>query len=55
MTGIIIGFIAILVYFLPSLVGYKKKNANAICLLNLLLGWTVVGWIVALVWSATKD
>jgi len=23
--------------------------------LNLLLGWTVVGWVAALVWALTKD
>lgn len=55
-----IGFILLLLlavafYFLPSIIGYNKKNANAICMLNLLLGWTVLGWIVALIWSMTKD
>ena len=23
--------------------------------LNILLGWTVIGWVVALVWALTKD
>lgn len=50
-------FIALFIYFIPALNGYmsKKKNASAILALNLFLGWTVLGWIIALVWSITKD
>lgn len=43
------------VYFIPSVVGRNKKNANAILMLNLFLGWTFIGWVVALVWACTKD
>ena len=45
------------IYFLPAVMAYAydKKNATAIFLLNLLLGWTILGWIIALVWSAMKD
>lgn len=53
--GILLLLIAVGLYFSPSIIGYNKKNANAICMLNLLLGWTVLGWIVALIWAMTKD
>ena len=43
------------VYFLPSFVGRHKRNAQAIAVLNLLLGWTIIGWIIALVWACTLD
>lgn len=43
------------VYFLPAVVGQHKRNATSILLLNLFLGWTVLGWIAALVWAATKE
>ena len=33
----------------------KKGNVVAIGALNLLLGWTLVGWVVSLVWSLSKD
>lgn len=59
-TGGILGVIVALVvglglYFLPTLVGAKKRNAGAIFALNLLLGWTLLGWIAALVWALTQD
>ena len=41
----------IVLYFLPTLIGRHKNDAFGIFLLNLLFGWTVIGWIVALVWA----
>lgn len=43
------------VYFLPTIIGARHHNAGAIFVLNLLLGWTFVGWIVALVWACTNS
>ena len=34
-----------LMYFLPTIIGRDKSDAGLIFLVNLLLGWTVVGWI----------
>ena len=42
---------AAFVYFLPAIIAHNKKNATAITVLNLFTGWTVVGWVVALVWA----
>jgi len=49
--------IVIFIYFLPTIVGCckKKKNAGAIFVLNLFLGWTFIGWVIALVWATTED
>ena len=43
------------VYFLPSLVAWKKDKFEAVFVLNLFLGWTFVGWIIALAWGANPD
>lgn len=51
----IFGLIAFVIYFLPTIIGRKKKNVMAILVLNLLLGWTLIGWVVALIWGTTKD
>lgn len=43
------------VYCIPWLValGREHPQAMAIGMLNLLLGWTLLGWTGALVWSCT--
>jgi hypothetical protein len=55
--GIILFILSLALYFLPTIVAVvrKKRNALAIFLLNLFLGITFIGWVVALVWSATRD
>ncbi|MFY9876841.1 MAG: superinfection immunity protein [Rhodomicrobium sp.] len=53
--AIVLTIVALLIYFLPSLVAHKKQNASAIFILNLFLGWTVLGWVAALVWAATSE
>jgi hypothetical protein len=47
----------LLVYFLPFVcaLSRNKRNSGAIFALNLLLGWTFIGWVVALVWALTAD
>ncbi len=49
--------ICLLTYFFPSIVAAarRKKNLGAIFALNLLLGWTFIAWVIALVWSLTHD
>ena len=44
-------------YFLPTIIAMarSKRDVMAIFLLNLFLGWSVIGWIVALVWAAKND
>ena len=47
--------VAFIAYFLPAFIAALRKHhqQNAIVVLNLLLGWTGVGWIGALVWAST--
>ena len=47
--------LAVLLHFLPTLIALLRGHHNGfpIFLTNLLLGWTVIGWIVALIWSFT--
>lgn len=43
----------IILYFLPSFLAlcFGHRDKGAILMLNILLGWTVIGWIIALIWS----
>lgn len=45
----------VLGYWLPSFVAFTRGHQNwwAIVAFNLLLGWTVLGWVFALFWSLT--
>lgn len=51
-TLILIAISAIL-YFIPSVVAWKRNHPQKtpIIALNVLLGWTLLGWVGALVWS----
>jgi Superinfection immunity protein len=45
--------LGIVVYFVPAMIAAARKHrkATSIFLVNLFLGWSVVGWIFALVWA----
>lgn len=57
MYEILVSVVFISIYLLPTIVAVadKKRNSGGIFVLNLLLGWTVFGWIIALVWASCKD
>ncbi len=45
------------VYALPAAIAKSKRRRNwvAISVLNLFLGMTFVGWVIALVWACMED
>jgi threonine/homoserine/homoserine lactone efflux protein len=45
-----------LIYFLPSVIAYQRHHQSLfqIFILNLLTSFTIVGWIVALVWACSE-
>lgn len=44
-------FILVIIYFIPTILAINTKNAVGVFLLNLLLGWTVLGWLVSIIWA----
>lgn len=44
-----------IIYFLPAVVACARghQNALAVFVLTLFLGWTLLGWVLALVWACT--
>ena len=50
-------FLAVIgvVYFLPSIIAARRYHPNGapIYVVNLFLGWTLIGWVIALAWSLT--
>jgi hypothetical protein len=55
--GVLLLLISVFLYFIPAIVAASKnkRNSGAIFGLNLLLGWTIVGWVASLVWALTND
>lgn len=46
-----------IMYFVPTAVAQYRKSENitTVVLLNIFLGWTVIGWIVALILAFAGD
>lgn len=57
MPGFLVAMAVFILYWLPAANAYSKhrKQRTAILLTNLLTGWTGIGWIVAMIWSAKED
>jgi len=55
-VGLVLFILVVVLYFLPSIIAYKgdKKNKGAILALNIVAGWTFLGWVVAIVWSCME-
>jgi hypothetical protein len=51
--GLIIGFF----YFFPSVLAKCRhhRDVQVIMAINLFLGWTLIGWFVALIWAETGN
>jgi hypothetical protein len=49
------GAVGLLLYFLPSIIAFVRGHHSriGIFLLNFLLGWSGLGWIVAFIWALT--
>jgi hypothetical protein len=43
--------ILLALYFLPTIIARDKKGVTGIFLLNFFLGWTFIGYIIALIWA----
>ena len=44
---------AILVYLIPTFIAFARKvpSTASIAVINIFLGWSIIGFIVALVWA----
>ena len=47
--------VALSIYFLPTIIGRKKKHAWAIFFCNLFFGGTGVGWLICLIWAMQSE
>lgn len=63
-AGGIIGLLVIVawvvgtvIYFIPTFIAFRRNKSNkiAILALNFFLGWSLVGWVVSLVWALSNE
>ena len=54
-AAIELGLIVVAIYVTPAFVAWERghKNLLAIAVFNLFLGWTGLGWAVAMAWACT--
>lgn len=54
--GLIIFILILFVYLIPAFVAKRRDHINkkAILILNIFLGWTFIGYVVALIWAFTN-
>lgn len=54
MEFIFTGF-ALVIYLLPSIIAFEREHHQfgPIVVINLVFGWTVLGWFGALAWSVS--
>lgn len=47
--------ILLVIYFAPTINAFEKKHRSrsGIATLNFFLGWTLIGWVIALAWSGS--
>jgi hypothetical protein len=45
------------IYFLPTIVALSRKvrHQGSVAVLNLFLGWTLIGWVVALAMACRSN
>lgn len=51
MEGIGLVIVVAVIYFIPTFVAWNKPNNGGIIILNIFLGWSILGWIAALIWA----
>ncbi|MEO7029426.1 MAG: superinfection immunity protein [Acidobacteriaceae bacterium] len=57
LTLVLVCVALFVIHFLPTFVARNRHVQNFwwIFLINLFFGWTLIGWIIALVWALQDD
>jgi hypothetical protein len=49
--------VVIALYLLPGIVAHQRRHNNflAILMMVIFLGWSFIGWVLALIWACTDN
>jgi len=50
-----VALLCLALYFIPTIVGWGHRNAASVTVINVFLGWTFIGWVVALAMAVYKE
>ena len=55
MSDFTVGFLVM--YFIPTIIAVlrRAKGDCGVLVINLFLGWTMIGWVVALAWAVSSE
>ena len=54
---VILLLLIVAIYMLPTLVAYARDipQRHIITVLNIILGWTLIGWVVCFLWALLAE
>lgn len=57
MEGLIVVALVVTFYFIPTVIAWQKDHDSLITIffVNLLFGWTILGWLAAVIWAAMQS
>jgi uncharacterized membrane protein len=57
MLGMLAFLCGVALYFLPAIIAHHRQHVSfgAIFLINLLAGWSIIGWIVCFAWACNGN
>ena len=49
--------LGVITYMVPTIIAFRRQlsDRNAIAILNLLLGWTGMFWVLVLIWALMEE
>ncbi|MBM62795.1 MAG: hypothetical protein CL484_07590 [Acidobacteria bacterium] len=55
-AGVIFLVVVFVIYFLPMVTAILRRtaNQNSVAIINIFLGWTFIGWVVALAMAVSN-
>jgi predicted RNA-binding Zn-ribbon protein involved in translation (DUF1610 family) len=51
---IVLSVVSLAIYFIPTMVAGGKENGGAVFIVNLFFGWSLIGWVIALVMALSS-
>ena len=54
---VILLIICVIIYMLPTLIAKARDipSRHAVTMVNIIFGWTLIGWLVAFLWAAMAE